>query len=58
MNIDKLKADLRDKLDVDDNGKLDIKDVAAYINSSAQHKLYAVGIGCFIAGVLIGRFVL
>lgn len=58
MNREELIATLAEKLDVDKNGKVNLNDVATYISANANRKLYAVGIGCFVVGVLIGRFAL
>ena len=58
MNLDALKARLRNELDIDKNDKVNLHDVAAYINSSAKTKLYAYCAGCLIIGVLIGKFAL
>lgn len=58
MNLDAIKAKLRNELDIDKNDKVNLQDVAAYINASSQRKLYAYCFGCLVVGVLIGRFAL
>jgi hypothetical protein len=58
MNLDSLKAKLRGTLDVDKNDKVNLQDVAAYINSSAKTKLYVYCAAGLIIGVLIGKFAL
>ena len=58
MNLDAIKAKLRNELDIDKNDKVNLQDVAAYINSSAKTKLYVYCAGCLVVGVLIGKFAL
>lgn len=58
MNREEILASISEKLDVDKNGRVNANDVAIYLSANANRKLYAVGIVCFIIGVLIGRFAL
>lgn len=58
MNREEILASITEKLDIDKNGRVNANDVATYLSANANRKLYAIGIGCFIVGVLIGKFAL
>ena len=58
MNREEILAELSEKLDVDKNGRVNLNDVAVFLSANAARKLYAVGIVCFVIGVMIGKFAL
>lgn len=56
MNAQELRDMIHERLDVDDNNKVDVNDVVALVNGDSK-KLLLIGIGIGLAaGLPIGAF--